>query len=158
MRSLLPLAALLVLAPISRVEACSCTNYPDFTRAFQESQSIFLGEVLAVRSAGPAHPTSVWVDFHVEASWKGGPPEYVSLLTADNDGLCGVHFNTTVRYLVYAFSPYGGAWDGVAEPGAIWTHSCWRTHETYAGDPDIALLVQTAASGSSWGRLKSLYR
>jgi len=162
MRSLLPLSVLVGLAslaiPISRAEACSCTYFPEFPEAYLSSDAVYLGEVLAVRSAAPEYPEAVWADFRVETAWKGAPPEFVSLLTGANDGICGVTFVPGHRYLVYAFQDYGGVWGGNAAPGVLWTHLCWRTHETWPEDPDLVALGPTAVHGASWGQVKRRFR
>jgi hypothetical protein len=147
--------ALLALLP-SVAAACSCTSIPTFEEAVQESDAIFLGPVLEVRSA-PEAWEAVWAVLHVEGWWKGAPPETVEVLTGANEGVCGVRFEPGVRYLVYAFrggSPWG------SDPGAqvLWTHLCWRTHATWPGDPDLVALGPTPVAAGSWGALKRRYR
>ena len=126
--SLMALALLPSLS--SSASACSCTNEPDFPRAYTESAAIFLGEVLEITSAEPEHIESVWVSLRVEAYWKGDPPSSVRILTPFDPAVCGFPFQVGTRYLVYA----------LAFSGELWTHACWRTHEPWPEDPDLALL------------------
>jgi len=146
-------AALLVSFAPGRATACSCTNIPDFARAFAESDVILLGEVTGIR---PAQPGAVWATLRIVGWWKGAPPNtMIDVLTGENDGNCGVHFTVGTQYIVYAFhapSMYGGT------AADIWTHSCWRTHETYPEDPDLAALGPVPVSPASWGALKISYR
>lgn len=148
---LLPLLALVVfIGSPSDAPACSCTNLPDFTRAYQQSQAIFMGEVLEIASAAPEYPYDVRVTFQVEADWKGDVGATVAVLTPDNEGTCGFPFVVGTRYLVYALgAPYSGE---------LSTGLCWRTHETWPEDPDLALLDPTPVSTGSWGSVKVRYR
>ncbi len=57
------------------------------------------------------------------------------MLTITSTAACGFPFRAGERYLVYA---QRREWSG--DPGALWVDLCSRTHETRAGDPDVALL------------------
>ena len=149
---------MLFTAAAEPVSACSCTNYPDFDRAVAQSNVILLGEVTAIRPAGPGYFEAVIVSMRVVGWWKGAPPNtMIDIITGQDDGICGVHFDIGSQYLVYAFNGaglYGG-------PGTSpWTHSCWRTHEVYPDypDPDIAALGPVPTRAPSWGALKISYR
>ena len=151
-------AALTVALPVA-ARACSCTNYPDFDRAYAQSDAIFLGEVLEVTSAAPGYYDAVWATVRVEAHWKGAPPETVRVLTGANDGNCGFGFQTGERYLVYAFRGEYGAWGGPPlSTGEVLTHLCWRTHGYWAGDPDLVSLGPVPVAVGSWGSVKVRYR
>jgi flagellar hook capping protein FlgD len=133
---LLPFLGLaLVFGAWSDARGCSCAIGPSFAEAFQGSDAIFLGEVIAFESAGPGYyPGMVWVEFRVDRSWKGDPPMTTRLLTSESSASCGFPFAAGTRYLVYAFR---GEWG----PGpALWTHMCWRTHAYSAEDPDLVAL------------------
>jgi hypothetical protein len=144
------LAFALIMGMPSNVSACTCTNLPDFDRAYASSDAIFLGEVLSVEPA-PEYSESVWATIRVEADWKGSPPAEVRVLTAANDGICGFPFQVSERYLVFAFS-------GGLAPGDVGTHLCWRTHLYYAEDPDLVALGPTPVMPGSWGSVKVRYR
>lgn len=155
----LQLFVLVLLSSLpSNASACSCTNYPDFDRAYAQSDAIFLGEVLAVESALPEYNEAVWVTVRVEAHWKGGPPDTVRVLTGANDGNCGFGFQPGERYLVYAFSGEGGISWYAPSAGVLWTHLCWRTHGYWADDPDLVPLGPTPVAAGSWGSVKIRYR
>ena len=156
----LPLLAFAMTAVLpSGTSACSCTNLPDFDRAFAQSDAIFLGEVLEVTSASPEYIDAVWATVRVEAHWKGAPPETARVLTGANEGICGFTFEPGVRYLVYAFRGEYGAWGGPPlSAGEVTTHLCWRTHPYWADDPDLVLLGPTPVAAGSWGSVKVRYR
>ena len=148
------LAALLVagLAVSPRTAgACSCTGEPSFDLAVSSSRQIFRGTVLDVRSAEPEHSYMVWATLVVERAWKGTPGDTTSILTGQDDGICGFHFVPGETYLVYA-QAYGAG-------DIMFTHSCSRSHEAWAGDPDPAALdAVTPVRGRTWGALKLHYR
>ena len=147
--ALLPLLvfSLLVAAP-SGSHACSCTNPPDFTMAYDLSEAIFLGEVLGIESAAPAYPNEVWATLRVEGYWKNELPTVVRVRTGENEAICGLGFQVGQHWLMFA-----DAWlDHYA------THLCWRSHLYYEGDPDLALLGPVPVVKGSWGRVKMIYR
>ena len=91
------------------------------------------------------------VTFEVERAWKGTPGDTTSILTGQDDGICGFHFVPGETYLVYA-QAYGAG-------DIMFTHSCSRSHEAWAGDPDPAALdAVTPVRGRTWGALKLHYR
>ena len=60
-------------------------------------------------------------------------------------------FDPGVEYLVYAQSFDTGE--------TVFTHSCSRTHQMWAGDPDPDALDEvTPVRGLTWGALKLLFR
>lgn len=135
----------------SPARACSCTNEPDFAQAFASSHTVFIGEVLAIRPA-PEYGSEVWVLLSVEGWWKGAPPHTtIEIRTGADDGVCGVGFDVGERWIVFALQSQFLA-------PHLWTHSCWRTHEPYDGDPDLAALGPVPAKRDSWGSLKISYR
>jgi hypothetical protein len=139
----LSLLALAMLLSASSARACSCALPPAFSEAFERSDAIFLGEVLAVESAAPDYyPSAVWVVFRVDASWKGDTPATTRLLTAADGASCGFTFVPGSRYLVYAFQGVEG-WGSGSDPKALWTNLCWRTHAYWPEDPDLAALEWT---------------
>ena len=132
---LLPLlGVVLLVTACSDAWGCSCAIGPTFAEAFQGSDAIFLGDVIAVESAAPDSPGMVWVEFRVEQSWKGEPLATTRLLTSESSASCGFPFAAGNRYLVYAFR---GEWGPGLE---LWTHMCWRTHPYWPEDPDLAAL------------------
>ena len=146
-----PFALAVALAALSpaAARACSCSGIPEFAEAYAGSVAVFAGTPIAVRPAPEAFQ-SVWVKFAVEDAWKGVTTTTFEVLTADNEGICGVAFLPATRYLVYAV---GGT------PGP-WTHLCWRTHPWYADDPDLVALgppPSVPAASRTWGSLKSAY-
>ena len=154
---LLLVAALMVALP-SDVPACSCTNMPEFDRAYEQSDVIFLGEVLGVESAEPEYYDAVWATLRVEADWKGSPPATVRVLTGSNGANCGFTFDPGERYLVFAFRGGHGSWWGSPAPGVLMTHQCWRTHPWWAEDPDLVALGPVPVAARSWGAVKIRYR
>lgn len=162
MRPIVSLPILLTVVLLAGLPAlarpCSCTNLPEFDRAYQYSDAIFLGDVLAIESAEPEYYDAVWATFRVDAAWKGGPPATVRVLTATNVGACGFPFEVGKRYLVFAFAYGNGSWWGSPAPGVLWTHLCWRTHETWPEDPDLVALGPVSVATRSWGAVKVRYR
>ncbi len=148
------LAALLAagLTAIPRAAgACSCTGEPSFDLAVSSSRQIFTGTVVDVRTAAPEYPTMVWARLVVDHHWKGTPGDTASVLTGKDDGVCGFDFVPGASYLVYA-QAYG-------PDDVVFTHSCSRSHEAWAGDPDIdALDFVTPVRMRTWGALKLRYR
>jgi len=131
--------------------ACSCTGEVPFAQAVSTSKQIFRGTVIDVRSAAPEHPTMVWARIAVAQYWKGDPGEIASVLTAESSATCGFWFDPGVEYLVYAQSFDTGE--------TVFTHSCSRTHQMWAGDPDPDALDEvTPVRGLTWGALKLLFR
>lgn len=140
---LLLLVVALLLSPSLDARACTCAYGPTFLEAFERSDAIFLGEVLAVENAAPdGYPEAVWAVFRVDASWKGNPPATTRLLTAANGGTCGFTFVPGTRYLVYAFQGLEG-WGPGSDPDALTTGLCWRTHAYWPEDPDLVALGRT---------------
>jgi len=131
-----PLVALIVVAgTASRACACSCVER-DFYAAFAGSDAVFLGEVIDISTPGTEYPPRVSVTIRVETAWKGTPaPSTTSIVTSASSASCGFQFRVGGRYLVYA--------DRFAvppSPDELWAGLCTRTHESAAGDPDLALL------------------
>lgn len=144
------LIAGITLAPRA-AGACSCTGEVTFEQAFAGAKQIFLGTLVDVRTAEPEYPMMVWVRLAVIRSWKGSPGDTASVLTGENDGVCGYHFWPEEQHLVYAQPWYPG--------DEVFTHSCSRSHQTWPGDPDIDALDEvTPVRASTWGALKLLYR
>jgi hypothetical protein len=153
------LCALLISAALAATVAptdalgCSCDEGPTFEEAFAQSTAVFRGTVLSIISADPPYFEHVWVSLHADAWWKGAPTETVSMLTAANEGICGYPFVIGTEYLVFA-TLYGSG-------GPLSTYLCWRTHQSWAGDPDLVSLgppYTVSVAQGSWGGIKSLYR
>lgn len=131
--------------------ACSCTGEVSFAQAVSSSAEIYVGTVVDVRSAAPEYPYMVRARLAVSQYWKGSPGDTASVLTGQDSGICGFDFVPGEEYLVYA-QPYTSGSD-------LFTHSCSRSHQTWAGDPDPdALDASTPVVRRSWGALKLHYR
>ena len=127
------LGVLACLAPHAR--ACSCAP-TDFYSAFAGSSAVLLGEVLEISSPTPEHPDRVSATVRVEHAWKGASDaSTVQVLTSSSSAFCGFSFRVGARYLIYADDSV----DSPA-PGNLWASLCSRTHEAWAGDPDLELL------------------
>jgi hypothetical protein len=131
-----PVGALIILA-CAAPHACACLCAgSDFYGAFAGSNAVFLGEVLDISSPGSEYPGLVSVMIRVETAWKGAPASTATkVVTAANSAFCGFGFRVGARYLVYAHRP-----DVPPASGELWASLCSRTHETWPGDPDLALL------------------
>jgi len=96
-------------------------------------------------------PFDVLVTVAREAVWSGPLTETVLVRTWENEAICGYSFEIGHDYLIYAS---GG-------PIAS-TILCDRTHERWAGDPDIVALgpplVSVGVQPRSWSAAKIPYR
>ena len=147
------LGTLLLVASLSStpVVACTCTSLPTFEEAVQNSDAIFLGTVVGIDPVdigGFSYLSAVMIS---SSWWKGELAGSVRVLTEPDPSVCGFPFEVGHEYLVYAVLDHGDLWAGL----------CWRTHETWPGDPDVAALgppqvVPTLAG--TWSRLKATYR
>jgi len=136
-RSLLlgPLAALAILAGAPGARACTCA-LSDFYTAYDRSTAILLGEVTDITLPPPVYPVATTdlatVTLRVETVWKDAPAASTAqLVTALSGASCGFPFQQGKRYLVFAFR---------LPTGELMASLCSRTHETWAQDPDLALL------------------
>ncbi len=130
---------------------CTCNETPTFEEAFSSSSAIFSGIVERIESATPDYPTDVWVTLRITALWRGNGGETIRVATPENEAICGVPFTIGTEYLVYART--------YQQSPTLWTYLCGRTHATFAGDPDIALLgAPTPVAATTWGKVKLLYR
>ena len=125
------LGALAVLVgAASPAFACTCAP-SDFYAAFASSDAVFLGEVLDVSNPNSGYPALVTVTMRIETAWKGEPASTtIHIVTSSSSASCGFPFRVGARYLVYSSR------SGEAMGASL----CSRTHETWADDPDLALL------------------
>jgi len=131
-----PLAALAIFAGAPGARACSCA-LSDFYTAYDLSTAILLGEVTDITLPPPVYPVVstdlATVTLRVETVWKDAPAASTAqVVTAMSGASCGFSFQQGKRYLVYAYR---------LPTGELLTSLCSRTHETWAQDPDLALLA-----------------
>ena len=87
--------------------ACNCpedTASPEdqIEFAFKDSTAIFSGEVITIKR----HPKSDFiliVKFKLENFWKGSFVKDLIINTANGGTACGYRFETSKKYLVYAY-------------------------------------------------------
>jgi hypothetical protein len=143
------------LVEVHPAAACSCLDPPPLDRAFAASAAVFTGTVLDVGDPGPDPDGDVAVRVLLKDCWKGTSSDTIRILTPANEGVCGFPFHPGTEYLVFA---YVFAYQG---SGDLYVFLCGRTHQTYAGDPDIAGLGPprvTPVTGVTWGSVKVRYR
>jgi hypothetical protein len=103
--------------------ACDCAPPPAAPEALAAASAVFRGTVLEV--SAPVE-FRILVTFEVESVWKGPQEEVLSIVTADNEALCGFRFEAGREYLVFAFG----------EPEQLFTNICSRTALSHEGDAD----------------------
>jgi hypothetical protein len=107
--------ALGLFASSPRAHACSCTNPPPPIRSeYRQAHGVFIGKPIAretiyKRWQGRLWPAYYAYTFRVERPYKGQLAQNVRVLTATDDGRCGIRFQMNRRYLVWAGkSPWTG--------------------------------------------------
>jgi hypothetical protein len=107
------------------VFACECPKRNDFQREFEQSQSVFVGEVVEINNS----LTDTLITFNVERIWKGTKSERIVVRTRNRGKTCGYNFKEGERYLVYADEE-------------LRTSTCSRTREFKSNDPDLIDLAK----------------
>ena len=106
-RLLVLIIGITILVGFSGIEARACTcELPlanltltqQVKKAKKQSQAVFVGKVMQVRSEG----YGVSVKFRVENVWKGKLSREVTIFTGQGGGDCGYRFEVGESYLVYA--------------------------------------------------------
>ena len=112
--------AVLVGFSWTEAQACTCalpfgslTLKQQVKKARKESQAVFAGKVMEVKSEG----YGVTVKFHVETVWKGKLSQEVTISTGQGGGDCGYRFQVGDEYVVYAYG----------SDGRLSTNICQRT-------------------------------
>ncbi len=85
---------------------CKCPKLPTVTDAFNQSQIVFLGQVVTVEQASAIRPNYNVVKLIMTKPYKGAdllpPTDYVVVFTPDKEKDCGVSFSKQSDYLVFA--------------------------------------------------------
>lgn len=119
--------ALLVTTP-DPAAACSCMEPPPPTEAMADSDAVFLGEVVETRLVGSEVDGELFARIAVEEVWKGEVAELVEVRTQPDSAMCGYHFTTGARDLIYAHQ---------GDDGSYSTHLCTRTAPADAAEEDL---------------------
>jgi hypothetical protein len=108
--SLLAIMAMLAVAEESY--ACSCLAPSPETpiqmmvsQAKEDSDAVFVGRVVSVRSAADASDLGAMASFvqvEVVRSWKGLNTKRVEIITAGDSAMCGVGFEVGKVFIIYA--------------------------------------------------------
>ena len=146
------LFGLLVALGVESGGACSCTEYPTFSRAVIESDAVFSGTVSHIEVIDGEFLKQVTLVLH--DCWKGELADTLLVATELSEAACGYPFELDEDYLVYAMDS--------AHADGLWTHLCWRTHELRYSDSDIEALgspnCSVAVDAKTWANVKRLYR
>ena len=143
-----------VLAPLARVQACSCVRPPGPLPSLEASDAVFSGRVVAVEIVSTGNRLDMKkVTFEVLDCWKGPVTDRVVVYTALYDAACGFWFTEGAEYLVYARSTPGKGLE---------TGLCSRTQALGTAGADLEALGEphclTAVERSDWGTLKRRFK
>ncbi len=146
--------------------ACSCIAQP-VLEYLDQADVAFTGKVIEKES----HPREidmgdgdkfelpfVVVKFKVDQSWKGVGGDEVTLVTHEEDGMCGYRFRTDGDYLVFGRFTSSDPWQELAD---ISTGSCFGNKGMSQAAADIKtldeLLITTIVKPTLWGQIKALF-
>jgi hypothetical protein len=108
------LAATFIALPGRLALPCSCQRPVPPLQALAEAAVVFSGRVIAF---GPVEPFNKRATFDVSAIWKGPIAETIDVFTSADSAGCGIDFQVSAEYLVYAWEDETG----------FFTHLCSRT-------------------------------
>jgi hypothetical protein len=141
--------AFMAIAP-RPAAACSCAEPPPPNEALADSDAVFMGEVVETRTVGDGPTGELIARMAVEEVWKGDVTETVEVRTGPDSAMCGYHFTSGSRDLIYA---------GQRDDGSFTTHLCTRSAPVEHADEDLAAFgdgsqphagEQLVADGSTW--------
>ena len=117
--------------------ACSCAGVP-LERQIKTSDAVFSGEVTRIepdeRASDVFPPSLGRVTFDVKESWKGVSGESVVVYGHGLEASCGIEFDESRSYLVYAYrSDRGGE-------GSLQTGLCDSTKPLKQAEDDLLVL------------------
>jgi hypothetical protein len=121
-------AALLVVPAASDngAFACSCAGPRPASEVYQESDAVFVGKAVDIKSKDHFNI----VQFDVDMAWKGVPEGTVLVKTAESSATCGYDFEQGQNYLVYAHN----------SSNYLSTGTCGRTQPFEGAFQDLAYL------------------
>ena len=127
---------LMVFADSSAVYGCSCVGPLSVSAQFERSDAVFTGQVMEVKEqkSSRGYMTKA-VLFEIERYWKGGTQTQISIQTGNGGGDCGMNFEPSQDYLVYA--QYSQMYGDVER---LVTIICDRTKERAAAQEDLMQL------------------
>lgn len=133
---------LLVAGPgASDAQACTCAMVSP-ERQIKMSDAVFSGEVVSVdpgeRATDVSPPPLGRVTFEVKGSWKGALEGTVDVYGHGSEASCGIEFDESKSYLVYARRSDGG--------GSLQTGLCDSTKPLEKADNDLRLLGSPGGS------------
>jgi hypothetical protein len=88
----------------NNILACSCLPAKGVAQELEQSNAVFSGKVIKIKSHRQAENifASVEVIFNVQKAWKGVKKKTISVFTSSNSAACGYSFRKNQTYLVYA--------------------------------------------------------
>lgn len=139
MRTCSPIALvaclLVILGGGPTAQACTCTEPPPPSEAFDGADAVFAGTVVGIEPVGGDY---LAVEFHISEVWKGPVVATVIVGTPDSEATCGYSFMLDREELVYAYS-----WGDPFETGL-----CTRTKPLALASEDLAWLGDGVLVGS----------
>jgi hypothetical protein len=150
MKTKLKLSALLLVAFVAFAPeslACSCASSPP-CRGYWEASAVFVGRRVGVRTV----TVEVGVGeskykremrvfrFAVDRAYRGAKSPFVEVRTGMGGGDCGITFNASEQYLVYAYAD--------DETGTLGTGICTRTAPVAEAAEDLQYIAGLSSPGS----------
>ncbi|MFT3790806.1 MAG: hypothetical protein QM741_06960 [Rudaea sp.] len=131
--------ALLVIAPIMRVQACSCPT-DSIEEAFDSAPIVFIAHITSIRYREPPENSSKFEDyaaqrakFTVIEALKGDPKLVSELAAGYGGGDCGVPLIVGFDYMVLV-DPHGyiNYCSGFFGPHYGWNNTSWQSEQRQA--------------------------
>ena len=115
---------------------CVCQESVKPLEAFEHYDMIFFGlaSFLGISESGDLGNEDEFVEFSVEAIWKGPVQRRLRVYNTDGDPLCAFRFKLGARYLVYARH------EDIPFSNRYRTSACMRTAGASQALPDLAIL------------------